>query len=272
MIASNLHAALAAFRLPTFRPGEVWLSGAGPGDPGLLTLHAVNALGQADVILYDALVDKGILGLARPGAVLEFAGKRGGRPSPSQRDITERLIELARQGHRVLRLKGGDPFVFGRGGEEALGLVAAEIPFRVIPGVTAGLGGLAYANIPATTRDTNHGVILVTGQYAAGNERRMDWAAVARTKLPIILYMGMSRLAEIADALLAAGVSPELPVAIVNNATTPQQRVFVTTLARAGVDVATLGFGAPSIVAMGEMVRLREALSPFAIGLTADEP
>jgi uroporphyrin-III C-methyltransferase len=269
MTGSTLHAALGAFRLPVFNPGEVWLSGAGPGDPGLLTLHAVNALGQADIILYDALVDKAILGLARPEAVLEFAGKRGGRPSPSQRDITERLIELAREGHRVLRLKGGDPFVFGRGGEEALGLVAAGIFFRIIPGVTAGIGGLAYANIPATTRDTNHGVILVTGQYAAGNERGMDWAAVAQTKLPIILYMGMSRLPEIADALLVAGVSPDLPVAIVNNATTPQQRVFVTTLARAGVDAAAQGFGAPSIIAIGEMVRLRAALSPYAVTLTA---
>jgi uroporphyrin-III C-methyltransferase len=267
---THLHDALGAFNLPTFNPGEVWLSGAGPGDPGLLTLHAVNALGQADIILYDALVDKGVLALARPEAVREFAGKRGGRPSANQRDITDRLVELAREGHRVLRLKGGDPFVFGRGGEEALGLVAAGISFRVIPGVTAGLGGLAYANIPATTRDTNHGVILLTGQYAAGNERRMDWAAVARTRLPVILYMGMSRLAEIADALLAGGMAPELPVAIVNNATTPRQRVFVTTLAYAGVDAAAQGFGAPSIIAIGEMVRLREALSPFAITLVSE--
>jgi uroporphyrin-III C-methyltransferase len=270
MTHPDLHDALGAFNLPTFNPGEVWLSGAGPGDPGLLTLHAVNALGQADIILYDALVDKGVLALARPGVVCEFAGKRGGRPSANQRDITDRLIELARAGHRVLRLKGGDPFVFGRGGEEALGLVAAGISFRVIPGVTAGLGGLAYANIPATTRDTNHGVILLTGQYAAGNDRRMDWAAVAQTKLPVILYMGMSRLAEIADALLAGGMAPDLPVAIVNNATTPQQRVFVTILAQAGVDAAAQGFGAPSIIAIGEMVRLREALSPFAITLAAE--
>jgi uroporphyrin-III C-methyltransferase len=270
MSGSMLHAALGAFKLPVFNPGEVWLSGAGPGDPGLLTLHAVNALGQADIILYDALVDTGVLGLARPEAALEFAGKRGGRPSAVQRDITERLIELAREGKRVLRLKGGDPFVFGRGGEEALGLVAASIRFRVIPGVTAGIGGLAYASIPATTRDTNHGVILVTGQYASSNERGMDWGAVADTKLPIILYMGMSRLPEISGALLAGGMSPDMPVAIVNNATTPRQRVFVSTLARAGVDAAVQGFGAPSIIAIGEMVRLREALLPFAITMTAE--
>jgi uroporphyrin-III C-methyltransferase len=268
MTDTRLQAALAAFPLPEFLAGEVWLAGGGPGDPGLLTLHAVNALTQADIILYDALVHDGVLALARPEAVREFAGKRGGRPSAQQRDITERLIELARQNLRVLRLKGGDPFVFGRGGEEALGLVAAGISFRVIPGITAGLGGLAYANIPATTRDTNHGVILVTGQYAAGNERNLDWAAVAATKLPIILYMGMSRLPEISAALLAGGMSPDMPVAIVNNATTPQQRVFVTTLAKAGVDAAAQGFGAPSIIAIGEMVRLREALSPFAVSLT----
>jgi uroporphyrin-III C-methyltransferase len=264
----TLQDVIHGFNLPVFNPGEVWLSGAGPGDPGLLTLHAVNALGQADIILYDALVDNGVLALARPEAVREFAGKRGGRPSANQRDITERLIELAREGRRVLRLKGGDPFVFGRGGEEALGLVAAGISFRVIPGVTAGLGGLAYANIPATTRDTNHGVILVTGQYAAGTEGRMDWTAVAQAKLPIILYMGMSRLAEIAEALIAGGMAADVPVAIVNNATTRQQRVFVTTLARAGADAAAEGFGAPSIIAIGEIVRVREALSPFAISLT----
>jgi uroporphyrin-III C-methyltransferase len=268
MTDTRLQAALGAFPLPEFRPGEVWLAGGGPGDPGLLTLHAVNALTQADIILYDALVHDGVLALARPEAVREFAGKRGGRPSAQQRDITERLIELARQNKRVLRLKGGDPFVFGRGGEEALGLVAAGISFRVIPGVTAGLGGLAYAHIPATTRDTNHGVILVTGQYAAGNERNLDWAAVAATKLPVILYMGMSRLPEISASLLEGGMPAETPVAIVNSATTPQQRVFISTLDRVATDAAAQGFGAPSIIAIGEMVRLREALSPFAVSLT----
>src|SRR6202142_3090963 len=159
-------AGLRALHLPRFPPGEVWLTRAGPGDPGLLTLHAVNALGQADIILYDALVHDAVLHLARAGVALEFAGKRGGRPSPDQRDITERLIELARQGHRVLRLKGGDPFVFGRGGEEAAGLAEAGVPFRVIPGVTAGLAALAAASIPATLRGTNRAVILAAGHGA----------------------------------------------------------------------------------------------------------
>ncbi len=263
-------AALAALCWPRFHPGEVWLAGAGPGDPGLLTLHVVNALSQADIIVYDALVHDAVLRLARPEVVLEFAGKRGGRPSAIQRDITERLIELARQRRRVLRLKGGDPFVFGRGGEEALGLAAAGISFRVLPGVTAGLAGLAYASIPATTRDTNHGVILVTGQYAAGNQHSLDWGALVRTQLPIILYMGMRRLPEIAGSLLANGVSHELSVAVICNATTPQQCVLVTTLARVVRDSAAQGLGSPSIIAIGEMVKLRAALVPFAITLAAE--
>jgi uroporphyrin-III C-methyltransferase len=257
-------------RLPRFRPGEVWLTGAGPGDPGLLTLHAVNALSQADAILYDALVDDAVLRVARPSAVLEFAGKRGGRPSPQQRDITERLIELARQDRRVLRLKGGDPFIIGRGGEEALGLAAAGISFRIIPGVTAGLAGLAYANIPATTRDANHGVILVTGQYAAGSERTLEWGALARTGLPIIVYMGITRVAEIAEALIAGGLSPDTTVAVVCDAITPRQRVLVTTLIRVAAEAAARGLGSPSIIAIGEMVKLRAALTPFAITLPAD--
>jgi uroporphyrin-III C-methyltransferase len=258
---------VAGLSLPRFQPGEVWLTGAGPGDPGLLTLHALNAIGQADIILYDALVNDAVLRLTPPGVVLESAGKRGGRPSPSQRDITERLIELARQSHRVLRLKGGDPFVFGRGGEEALGLAAAGISFRIIPGVTAGLAGLAYANIPATTRDTNHGVILVTGQYATGSENTLEWSALAQSGLPIIVYMGMTRLPEIAAALMTAGLSPETPVAVVCEATTARQRALVTSLQGVAQDVAAAGLGSPSIVAIGEMVRLRAALTPFAIAL-----
>jgi uroporphyrin-III C-methyltransferase len=264
--------AFDSFGLPRFPPGEVWLAGAGPGDPGLLTLHAVNALGQADVILYDALVHAAVLRLARPEVTLEFAGKRGGRPSPEQRDITERLIELARRGHRVLRLKGGDPFVFGRGGEETLGLALAGISFRVIPGLTAGLAGLTYANIPATTRDTNHGVILITGQYAAGQERVLEWGALARTRLPIILYMGMGRLAEITRSLIAGGVAPGLPVAVVHNATTPDQRVLVSDVGHVAEAAAEQGLGSPAIVAIGEMVRLREALLPFAITLSDGSP
>src|SRR5206468_2489718 len=164
-------------------PGEVWLTGAGPGDPGLLTLHALNAISQADIILYDALVNAAVLHLARPGVTLESAGKRGGRPSPSQRDITARLIELARQGHKVLRLKGGDPFVFGRGGEEAIALAEAGIPYRIVPGITAGIAGLATASIPATMRGVNQAITFVTGHA----DPDFDWSALARTGQPIVI-------------------------------------------------------------------------------------
>ena len=164
-IAANAASRLA---LPELEAGWVWLVGAGPGDPGLLTLHALNALRQADHVVYDALVDETVLEFANPRATLEYAGKRGGKPSPKQRDISSRLVELARAGKRVLRLKGGDPFVFGRGGEEALALVEAGIPFRIVPGVTAGIGGLGYAGIPVTHRDVNHAVTFVTGHMAGG--------------------------------------------------------------------------------------------------------
>src|SRR5258708_17412057 len=149
--------------VPVLEPGHVWLAGAGPGDPGLLTLDAFAGLSQADVVVHDALVDHRVLALAGPQARLEFAGKRGGRPSAEQHDITNRLVELARAGHRVLRLKSGDPCVFGRGGEEAGALLRAGVALRIIPGVTAGLAGLSAAAIPATFRGMNRAVILAAG-------------------------------------------------------------------------------------------------------------
>ncbi len=165
---------------PELLPGWVWLVGAGPGDPGLMTLHALNALSQADVIVYDALVDRRILDWALPGAEVEYAGKRGGKPSPQQRDISLRLIELAREGKRVLRLKGGDPFIFGRGGEEGQALVQAGIPLRIVPGITAGVAALAYAGIPATHRAVNQAVTFFTGHDHTGEER----ASAAQSSAP----------------------------------------------------------------------------------------
>ncbi len=149
--------------LPDMESGWVWLAGAGPGDPGLLSLLTFNGLQQADVVVYDALVSQGVLDLIGKGAAREFAGKRGGQPSAKQADISDRLVVLAKAGKKILRLKGGDPFVFGRGGEEARCLVKAKIPFRVIPGITAGIGGLAYAGIPVTDRHTNSAVTFLTG-------------------------------------------------------------------------------------------------------------
>lgn len=247
--------------LPQMKPGEVWLVGAGPGDPGLLTLHAANALSQADVIVHDALVNADCLKLARTGALLEYAGKRGGKPSAKQRDISLRLVELAREGHRVLRLKGGDPFVFGRGGEEALTLVEHKVPFRVVPGITAGIGGLAYAGIPVTHRDTNHTVTFLTGHDSSGVvPDRIDWDGVARGSQVIIMYMAMKHIAAIASSLIAAGRDADEPVAFVTDASTAEQKVLETTLSRAADDVAASGLQPPAIVVVGQVVRLRPAL------------
>lgn len=247
--------------LPDLAPGSVWLVGAGPGDPGLLTLHAANALRQADVIVHDALVSADCLSLAKPGAVLEFAGKRGGKPSPKQRDISLRLVELARQGKRVLRLKGGDPFVFGRGGEEALTLVEHGVPFRIVPGITAGIGGLAYAGIPVTHREVNHAVTFLTGHDSSGLvPDRIHWEGIAKGSPVIVMYMAMKHIGQIAANLISAGRSPDEPVAFVCNAATPQQAVLETTLARAEADVVASGLEPPAIVVVGEVVRLRPSL------------
>jgi len=250
-----------AANLPVFEPGWVWLVGAGPGDAGLLTLHALSALQQADIVVFDALVDEAVLKLARPGAVIEYAGKRGGKPSPKQRNISLRLIEWAKQGKRVLRLKGGDPFLFGRGGEEALALVAASVPFRVVPGVTSGIGGLAYAGIPATHRDINHAVTFVTGHMAGGNvPSTINWRALAEGSPVIVIYMGLKHLARIATELVSAGRSLHEPVAIISRATTQNQLVLETELGRADADVRASGIKAPALIVVGEVVRLRAGL------------
>lgn len=247
--------------LPQMKPGEVWLVGAGPGDPGLLTLHAANALAQADVIVHDALVNADCLKLARTGALMEYAGKRGGKPSAKQRDISLRLVELAREGHRVLRLKGGDPFVFGRGGEEALTLVEHHIPFRIVPGITAGIGGLAYAGIPVTHRDTNHTVTFLTGHDSTGVvPDKIDWDGVARGSQVIVMYMAMKHIPTITSRLIAAGRDADEPVAFVTDASTATQNVLETTLAKAADDVAASGLQPPAIVVVGQVVRLRPAL------------
>ncbi|MEM8541330.1 MAG: uroporphyrinogen-III C-methyltransferase [Pseudomonadota bacterium] len=259
-IDTNISAALQD-RLPSFEAGHVWLVGAGPGDPGLLTLHAVNALSQADVVIYDALVNDECLKLASADAILEFAGKRGGKPSPKQRDISLKLVDYARQGKRVLRLKGGDPFVFGRGGEEALTLVENDVPFRIVPGITAGIGGLAYAGIPATHRDTNHNVTFLTGHDANGIvPDAIDWASVAKGSPVIVMYMAMKHIGPITERLMAEGRAADEPLAFVCNAATEHQEVLETTLINAKQDVEASGLKPPAIVVVGEVVRLRAGL------------
>ena len=177
--------------MPNFEPGTVWVVGAGPGDPGLLSLLALHGIQNADVIVYDALVGEDIIRFARENAVLEYAGKRGGKPSPNQKDITDRLVVLARDKKRVLRLKGGDPFVFGRGAEECLRLAKENISFRIVPGITAGIGGLAYAGIPMTTRGTNSAVTFITGHNASGEvPDDINWKALADGAPALIFFYG----------------------------------------------------------------------------------
>jgi uroporphyrin-III C-methyltransferase len=250
-------------RLPKMAQGSVWLVGAGPGDPGLLSVLALHALEQADAIVYDALVGPQILALARPGAALEDAGKRGGRPSPRQPDISARLIALAHESKRVLRLKGGDPCVFGRGGEEALALADAGIPFRIVPGITAAIGGLAYAGIPLTHRGINSAVTLITGHNSDGavpgeEGSAPDWTAIAKGSPVIVLYMALTHLDDIARRLIAAGRAPDEAVAIVSKATTAAQRVVITSLAEAAEAAAQVE--SPAVIAIGEVARLHETL------------
>ncbi len=251
----------ADFRPTEVAPGHVWLVGTGPGDPGLLTLHAWHALAQADAVVYDALVGEAILDLVPAAAARHYAGKRGGRPSARQPDISRRLVALARAGRRVVRLKGGDPYVFGRGGEEALALVRAGVPFRVVPGISAGLGGLAYAGIPLTHRATNASVAFVTGHDAGGAvPETVDWPALARGAQVIVVYMAIRHLERIAARLRAGGRRDSEPVAVVSRATTPRQRVLETTLGACVADVARTAVEPPALVVVGEVVRLRAGL------------
>jgi len=247
-----------ALSLPAFDKGWVWLAGAGPGDPGLITALGLHAIASADVILYDALVNEALLKLARPGAELIYAGKRRGKASAKQADISRTLVSLARKSKRVLRLKGGDPFVFGRGAEEALVLARAGIPFRIVPGVTAGIGGLAYAGIPLTHRDTNHAVTFITGHGVDGGLPDLDWNAIAKGSPTLVLYMALAHADEIARLLIANGRAAAEPAAIVSDATSGKQNVRVTTLGELGA--AAKESAAPAILVIGENVKLREGL------------
>ena len=247
--------------LPKIEPGWVWLAGAGPGDPGLLTLQALQGLRSAEDMVYDALVGEDILRMAGPGTALEYAGKRGGKPSPKQADISRRLVQLAREGRRVLRLKGGDPFVFGRGAEEALALVEAGVPFRIVPGISSGLGGLAQAGIPLTHRETNSAVTFLTGHNVGGEvPDDLDWAAIARGSPAIVIYMALKHLEVIAGRLVDGGRDPREPVAIVSRATLPGQAVLETTLGACAAAARDAGLTPPCLVVVGEVVRLRAGL------------
>jgi len=250
--------------MPVFEPGSVWLVGAGPGDPGLLTLHALHALEQADVVLHDSLVPSDILALINPAARLEPVGKRAGRPSAKQLHISHRLVELAAAGCRVVRLKNGDPFVFGRGSEEALALVAASIPFRVVPGITAGVAAPTYAGIPTTQRKTAQSVAFVTGHHAGGGAARdVDWEGLARAADTLVLYMGLHQIEAISRDLIAAGRPIDDPVAFLTDATTPNERRTFAKLGNAVSVASQIDHAGPTLIVIGEVVDMHDILAPL---------
>ena len=227
--------------------GKVYLIGAGPGDPQLMTLKAARTLWLADVVLVDALVNRGCLAHARPGARIIEVGKRAGGQDTSQAFIEKLLVLFAKQGKTVARLKGGDPFVFGRGGEELRALAEAGIEVEVIPGITAGTAVPAMLGIPVTHRDLAHGVTFVTGHGA-----EVDWGALVRSRTTLVIYMGLRNLGTIASALKAAGMDPATPACIIENGTLGSQRQVVTKLA----GLSNSGFRGPAIIVIGAVVGL----------------
>jgi uroporphyrinogen III methyltransferase / synthase len=248
--------------------GAVYLVGAGPGDPGLLTVRGRELLASCDTIVYDALVNPTLVDDAWLGRTSEaekiFVGKRGGAPSMEQEAITALLLQLAREGKRVVRLKGGDPMVFGRGGEEAIALSAAGLSFEVVPGITAGVAAPAYAGIPVTHRGLSTSVTFITGHEDPGKDKdQTDWAALARAGGTLVLYMGVSRLAKIAKALIDGGRSLETPAAIIEWGTYPRQRTVTATLATLAEQAAREKVIAPSIAIVGDVVKLRSEMSWF---------
>jgi uroporphyrinogen III methyltransferase / synthase len=244
------------------RPGVVYLVGAGPGDPGLMTARSLELIASADTIFHDRLIPPGALGGAREAAELVYVGKAPGRPSVPQEEIGERMIEAARGGGSVVRLKGGDPFVFGRGGEEGEMLRAAGVEFEVVPGVTAGVAASAYAGIPVTHRDDASAVAFVTGhEDPEKGETALDWEALARFPGTLVFYMGVRRLGENAAALIAAGRDADEPAAAVERGTMDGQRTVVATLGTLAESVERESVGAPALIVVGPVVERRETLA-----------
>jgi uroporphyrin-III C-methyltransferase / precorrin-2 dehydrogenase / sirohydrochlorin ferrochelatase len=243
-------------------PGEVYLVGAGPGNPDLLTFAALRLMQQADVVLYDNLVSAPILDLTRRDAERIYVGKQRALHTMRQEQINALMVELASAGRRVLRLKGGDPYVFGRGGEEIESLAASGVRFQVVPGITAACGAAAYAGIPLTHRDYAHSCLLVTGHLKDGSVS-LDWPGLARPRQTVVIYMGLLGLEETCAQLIAHGMPPDMPAAVVQQATLPQQRVVTATLADLPQRVAEADLRPPTLVIVGDVVKLRGKLAWF---------
>lgn len=241
--------------------GEVYLVGAGPGDPDLLTLKALQLMQKADIVLYDNLVSEAVLGRVRRDAIKQDVGKRAGADSTTQESINDMLVRLAGAGHRVVRLKGGDPFIFGRGGEEIETLAAHGIPFQVVPGITAATGCAAYAGIPLTHRDYSQSVRFVTGHPRNG-EVDLEWREFAHKNQTIVFYMGLGGLERICNNLVAHGRDKSTPVAIISKGTTPDQKVVIGTLETIAGLVKANQVGRPTLTIVGEVVALYDKLKP----------
>ena len=244
------------------RPGWVYLVGAGPGDPELLTLRAARLLLEADVLVYDNLVSREVLACVPEATERIYVGKKAANHALSQEGINALLVELARKGRKVVRLKGGDPFIFGRGGEEVEELVAAGVPFEVIPGITAASGIGAYAGIPLTHRDFAQSCIFVTGHLKDGTVD-LDWDMLARRRQTLVFYMGITQLAQICAQLVAHGLAPATPAAVVRRGTTREQRVVCSDLAGLPAAVKAAGITPPALTIVGEVVSLQPRLAWF---------
>ena len=242
--------------------GEVFLVGTGPGDPDLLTVKALRLIQQAEVVLYDNLVSEEIMALVPAATERIYVGKRRSDHAMRQEAINELLVELARQGRRVVRLKAGDPFVFGRGGEEIETLGASGVRFEVVPGITAALGAASSAGSPLTHRDYAQSCVFVTGNTQDG-ALNVDWAAIVRPRQTVVIYMGFQNLDELCRELVAHGLSPSTPAAMIQQATTPSQRVVSADLATLGEKARAAGLKPPTLIIVGEVVRLREKLEWF---------